>query len=299
MDILRAASGIKYLAYPSPPSKLRALEYGLSKARGDILLLTDADCRVSPHWVEHMAGSVDTNNTVVIGTSTLSGGSLFDRLQRLDMQISQITYGGMAEAGIATTGQGRSLGFFKKHYLATGGLRRMTECAGDDMFLVLSIAKLQGRAVLCPTCPVLHPPERTLGAFIQQRIRWCNAAKINFHRLSWKAQCILLHIVLVYGRVFWDMLVRKSPWSYLFKFAIDTALLRSGRHAFPVEWKIWPLLHILQHVYFPVAVVGGLFNLENWPKRDDNIAMRSDSPLSIVRFILIWLHRGVPSCHYK
>jgi hypothetical protein len=186
------------------------------------------------------------------------------------MQISQITYGGLAEAGIPTTGQGRSLGFLKKHYLATGGLRILTpEQNGDDMFLVLSIAKRRGRAVLCPSCPVLHPPERTLGAFLQQRIRWSAAGKIHFHRLSWKAKSILLNIILVNGCVYWDLLVRKSPWSLLFKFAVDTALLWSGRRVFRIDWKLWPLFYMLQHLYFPVVVVGGLFRLVHWPKRDN------------------------------
>ena len=56
--------------------KKYALENAINKSKGEIILATDADCRVSNNWAISMASLVNQTDKVVIGYSKVSRRSL-------------------------------------------------------------------------------------------------------------------------------------------------------------------------------------------------------------------------------
>ena len=53
--------------------KKYALENAINKSKGEIILATDADCRVKSDWATSMASLVNQTDKVVIGYSKISG----------------------------------------------------------------------------------------------------------------------------------------------------------------------------------------------------------------------------------
>ena len=57
--------------------KKHALEKAINSSRGEIILSTDADCRVTNSWAQSMAALVNNTDKVVIGYSEVSEGNSF------------------------------------------------------------------------------------------------------------------------------------------------------------------------------------------------------------------------------
>ena len=66
--------------------KKHALTLGIESAEGEIIILTDADCRVGKLWVSSMVYSVINQNCISIGFSEIgvSSNSLFEKYQYID-----------------------------------------------------------------------------------------------------------------------------------------------------------------------------------------------------------------------
>ena len=66
-------------------SKKYALEQAIRDSKGEIILATDADCRVPKHWAISMATLVNKKNKVVIGYSKIkSESTLINEIQKID-----------------------------------------------------------------------------------------------------------------------------------------------------------------------------------------------------------------------
>ena len=76
--------------------KKYALENAINKSKGEIILATDADCRVSSDWATSMASLVNQTNKVVIGYSKISGqNSLIHEIQKIDFLGIMAANGGL------------------------------------------------------------------------------------------------------------------------------------------------------------------------------------------------------------
>ena len=66
--------------------KKHALTLGIESAQGDIIVLTDADCRVGKLWASSMAYSVMHKDCICIGFSEIGvyNNSLFEQYQHID-----------------------------------------------------------------------------------------------------------------------------------------------------------------------------------------------------------------------
>lgn len=94
-EIVRAAGGrdarIKLLRQESVPAgdspKKSALQAGINSSGGELLLLTDADCRVQPTWIETIVRYFDEDVALVLGGSELlthERSTLFERVQAFE-----------------------------------------------------------------------------------------------------------------------------------------------------------------------------------------------------------------------
>ena len=81
MNLLKESTLKIILIWP----KKYALEKAINESKGEIILATDADCRVSNNWAISMAGLVNDTHKVVIGYSKVSGqDNLIHEIQKID-----------------------------------------------------------------------------------------------------------------------------------------------------------------------------------------------------------------------
>ena len=163
-------------------SKKYALEQAIKDSKGEIILATDADCRVSKNWAISMANLVNKTNKVVIGYSKIkSKTTLINEIQKIDFLGIMASNGGLLTNGIICSGSGQNLAYKKEDFFRIGGFEPVKDKeSGDDMYIVQAISKLKGAVFnYDENSFVSTSPKKTILGYINQRIRWSSNSKLT------------------------------------------------------------------------------------------------------------------------
>jgi len=248
--------------------KKYALSLGIESAKGDVILSTDADCRVNPFWVSSMVYSVLESDGISIGYSKVTTLSFFDQYQRLDFLGIIATNAGAAGWGQYWSGTGQNLAYKKSHYESVNGFEPVKdELSGDDMYLVQAISKKHtGFLNIDPNSFVETSPMASLDHFINQRSRWASNSRKNVDQspvfFTFLSSAFLCNTFLLLN------FLSGQDWFsvYMMKFMLEGAVLFLGGRLFetalsPMAYGLWS---ILQPIYIPLIAMKGLMNQFQW-----------------------------------
>lgn len=160
--------------------KKRALSEGFTRAKGEILMTTDADCLPPPGWIQALASAFDDGIGIVQGSKRISTGSR-GRLAR----YQEVEVFGLVSIEAASFALGKpmlasapSLAYRQTLYEAVGGFSGIEDTvSGDDDLLVRKMMRLGGfqvRFVPDPSARVITNPVATWDELLQQRARWAS-----------------------------------------------------------------------------------------------------------------------------
>jgi len=255
--------------------KKRALNAGFLAAKGEFLLIMDADCVPPPNWLNSMATCYASGASVVQGSKANNGNKSFlhvyQKLETLGFTLIEAAGYNRNKPLVASAA---SLGYSRDLFFKCGGFEGLYNLAsGDDDMLIHRMAKIKDTkfaynwdtSAVMPTAPV-----DSWKALLQQRARWgSNGAKYDSKAYSAFLFCIYAFFVWLFV----------SPWLVLFgilpacfllpfimKFAADFILLFTGAlrlHSVKLLWCL-PLVEIIQIPLFTVAVPLGMFGLYRW-----------------------------------
>jgi len=255
--------------------KKRALNAGFLAAKGEFLLIMDADCFPPTNWLNSMATCYACGASVVQGSKANNGNKSFlhsyQKLETLGFTLIEAAGYNRNKPLIASAA---SLGYSRDLFFKCGGFEGLYDLAsGDDDMLIHRMAKIKGTkfaynwdsSSVMPTAPV-----DSWKALLQQRARWgSNGAKYEN-----KAYCAFLFCIYVF--FVWLFV---SPWLVLFgilpacflipfaiKFAADFLLLFTGALRLRSLKLLWclPLVEIIQIPLFTAAVPLGMLGLYKW-----------------------------------
>ncbi|MDZ7360916.1 MAG: glycosyltransferase [candidate division KSB1 bacterium] len=175
--------------------KASALCQGMEHARGEIILMTDADCRVPPNWMARMASYFAPGVGLVGGFTLLSDGdkkaSAFVKIQTLDW-IYLLTIGaGATGLGRPVSIIGNNFAFRRAAYEAVGGYQKIGFSIIEDFALMRAIDEQTDWQVVFPLDPqlvVTSEPAKTWREFYEQRQRWAAGGK----EVGWLARSFML-----------------------------------------------------------------------------------------------------------
>ena len=94
--------------------KANALLHGIEASRGEILMFTDADCRVPHTWVRETVSFFDDATGVVGGFTMLDAGGSFEGMQQLDWLFLFGVASSAAGWGMPLTAIGNNLSIRRK-----------------------------------------------------------------------------------------------------------------------------------------------------------------------------------------
>ena len=258
--------------------KKRALNAGFSTAKGEFLLIADADCVPPPNWLNSMALYFVSGASVVQGSKANNGGKRFlhayQRLETLGFTLIEAAGYNRNKPLVASAA---SLGYSKDLFFKCGGFEGLYDFAsGDDDMLIHRMAKVEGTkfaynwdaSAIMPTAPV-----DSWKALLQQRARWgSNGAKYENKIYSAFLFCIYAFFVWLFI----------SPWlvlagillsdyfllSFAIKFIADFMLLFTGALRLRCVKLLWclPLVEIIQIPLFTAAVPLGMLGWYRWKK---------------------------------
>ncbi len=279
-------------------SKKRALSLGVEKAGGDVVLTTDADCRLPPTWAASMAVRFDDDTVgMVIGysgirrdTGRLGALGGWEAVDYLNLMAAAAAGAGR---GRALAASGQSLGFRKAAYDEVGGYGRiMHRGSGDDVLLMQLIRRTRRWRILFAGDAdghVVHPPSPSLSGLLAKRCRWASNASCQalldppfFSYLActfaMSAMLLATPVLAWWGTVSWFSVA--AAW--LLKSAAEGALFARSRQVFQrrdLHWQFLPWT--LSHPLYIVAIgLFGALGRFDWKGRPYRWGVEADSVAS-------------------
>ncbi len=164
--------------------KASALCQGMARARGEIILMTDADCAPPATWISQMI-SYFTPEVGLVGGFTLltpckQNNSMFTRIQTLDWVYLLAVGAGAAGLGKPLSIIGNNFAFRRAAYDAVGGYEKIGFSIIEDFALMRAINGQTKWRVIFPIdarTTMVSKPARDWRGFYEQRQRWAAGGK--------------------------------------------------------------------------------------------------------------------------
>lgn len=241
-EIIRsyAADGITLMQLqedkPLNSYKKKAIAEAIARSTGELMVATDADCRMDKSWLSSVVSYYETHNPVMISSPVtyFEERNLFERLQTLEFSYLIGIGAAFIGNGRASTCNGANLAYRKDVFYEVGGFKGIDDLAsGDDELLLQKVAlKYPNRIGFLKNSEavVYTHAKHTLQEFLQQRRRW--ASKSTRYKDKWivaLAVCIwLFNVSLLVNAAlgFYDIFFLKLFLvQFLLKYIFEVAFL--------------------------------------------------------------------------
>jgi cellulose synthase/poly-beta-1,6-N-acetylglucosamine synthase-like glycosyltransferase len=206
--------------------KKEALETGINKAQFDYIVTTDADCRVSPYWLEELNAQIQKKHPkMILGPVKYADKKDFlNQFQIFEFISLQAFTSGSQSIGFPFLSNGANLAFDKKSFIEVEGYKGNKHIAsGDDIFLLEKFRKRFKKEIVylkSKNAIVITKPSQTWKKLYQQKIRWASKSKKiknSFAQVT-GASLFLTNLaqIIVYGMLWFNpiffILILSSKW---------------------------------------------------------------------------------------
>ena len=238
--------------------KKDALTKGISQAKFEWIITTDADCTIAPGWLAmyHQAIIQKSELRFIAGPVLFSNAknSLLGSFQQLDFLSLQGATIGSFGLGQAFMCNGANLAFAKTQFQQLNRYQNTDHIAsGDDVFLMQKFIKNDAKQVgylKTSKALVITAPQPNLTALIAQRKRW--AAKASAYT---SAFAVLIAIVVFTGNLAVLLLpfYASAGWILVLKVGIDVVLITQTAREFNQKKPLWHLIWVV--FVYPIFTV--------------------------------------------
>jgi len=179
--------------------KKKAIEEGIRQSSGELIITTDADCRMCSYWLLSVVNFYETYHHELIASPVLfsTDKSWFQTFQSIDFMTMQGITGALSFTKSGTMCNGANLAYTRNAFNAVGGFQGIDDIAsGDDMLLMYKIEKRFPKRTAylkCKDAIVYTEPMPTLKTFLQQRTRWASKAN-KFEDRRIKSVLIIVYL---------------------------------------------------------------------------------------------------------
>lgn len=275
-DIIRgyADRGVKLLQLNELQTlnsyKKKAIARVIDMSVGELMIATDADCRMGTKWLSTIVGYYEAEQPVMISSPVtyFEEQSLFERLQTLE--FSYLIGIGAAFLGNdrASTCNGANLAYRKDVFYEVGGFAGIDDLAsGDDELLLQKVALRYPHKIgflKLPEAIVYTHAKHTLQEFLQQRRRWASkSTKYKDKKIVALAVCIwlfnvslLVNLALsLFDSSFFKLFLAQFLLKYVFEFVFLYPIMQFFKRQSLMSLLILlSPIHILYFVY--VGLIG-------------------------------------------
>lgn len=242
-DIIQsyADRGVKLLQLkedkPLNSYKKKAIAKAIDMSNGDLMVATDADCRMGNTWLSSIVSYYETGGDLVMISAPVTyfeERNLFEYMQTLEFAYLIGIGAAFIGNGRASTCNGANLAYRKDVFYEVGGFTGIDDLAsGDDELLLQKIAEYYPNRIgflKRPEAVVFTHAKHTLNEFLQQRRRWASkSTKYKDKKIVALAVGIWLFnlsLLVNAGMAFYDVYFFKLfALQFLLKYLFEVAFL--------------------------------------------------------------------------
>ncbi len=234
--MLRGTEGLSYFKVIDSRSesstnlkgKANALDTAIKQSNGEIIIGTDADCKVSKDWVQEIVKYYDKDTAMVCGVTFInSSKSLFHKVQAIDWVYLQTLASASSGINMTLSCIGNNLSFRKSVYEELGGYGNIKFSVTEDLALMQEIHS-KGYKIKYPInreSLVETQACKDLNELFKQKRRWFKGGlKINLLGLLLGLELYPVNLILISG---WIFLSWKIYFLFIFVKMISEIMLIS------------------------------------------------------------------------
>lgn len=261
--------------------KKYAITKAIDTASGEIIVTTDADCRMGPKWVKTVMQYFEEHDSYLVSSPVIYSEekSFFEELQTLEF----LYLIGLGAAGIGngnpTTCNGANLAYRRDVFFEMGGFKGIDRLAsGDDELFLHKVAEKYAHKIgFCKSrdAVVFTDAKPDLASFISQRKRWASkSTKYKDKKVVALGVAIwLFNLALIGSLVTFFVLLSQLNWllltSFVLKIVVELCfMIPVLRFAQRTELlKYLPFLSVIHTFYLVYIGVAGNTGKYNWKGR--------------------------------
>lgn len=219
--------------------KKKAIQKGVDKATGAILIAIDGDCEVRKDWLMTMVMSlgIDEADLVTGPVWVVPESSTFiQKYQEMEQaSLNVLTYAGLV-TGLVVSANGANMAYRKSQYTNQTPYRDNQHIAsGDDVFLIQKLYKSGGKVgfVRDQEAIVYTNPVLTWDQFVHQRLRWAGKSSKYSHGFT-QAYLILFgavnlsFVLLLVAGIWMPVTFSWVLLGMVIKFVVDYLIIHEG-----------------------------------------------------------------------
>jgi cellulose synthase/poly-beta-1,6-N-acetylglucosamine synthase-like glycosyltransferase len=271
---------VKCFSLPSgEEGKKSAIRFGLFRAKGELIVITDADCQMNKDWLSTIVAFQQiTGANLIIAPVAYINKSFFEKMQALEFASLIASGASSANLGRPILCNGANLAFLKSVFPPDKELLNVNAPSGDDIFLLLNTKKTMRKSIhfLKSSQSIVYTnPSSGLKDFINQRKRWYSKSShyadpeilgcgmlVTFGNF-----CLLISLVLA--------IVQPAELNFflsvfVIKLLVDVTFLFPFLTFIKARQLIWlaPLLEILYPFYILYIMLSSRVGKYNWKGRN-------------------------------
>lgn len=218
--------------------KKECIKKGIEISFGNVIITTDADCRIQTQWIEQMAKYFNDSNINLV-----SAPVVFNKKPGLFFKIQELEFISLIGSGAGAILNNRpifcnaaNMAFRKSVFLSVSNyFKNQKSVSGDDVFLLHAVKKYFPNTILFAKNKkaIIHTEsQNNLSSFINQRKRWV-AKTTHYKDLDTITVSILIFIVNLIIILLFFLTLINTKYIVLFlmiiipKSVIDFYFLRS------------------------------------------------------------------------
>lgn len=279
VKLLQLAVGDKLNSY-----KKYAITKAIEMSSGEIIVSTDADCRMGNEWLNTVVGYFEANDSYMVSSPVIYSEekSRFEELQTLEF----LYLIGLGAAGIGnqspTTCNGANLAYKKSLFFELGGFKGIDNLASgdDELFLHKVAEKYPSKIGFCKSkeAVVYTDAKPDLASFISQRKRWASkSTKYKDKKVVVLGVSIwLFNLALLVSLLGFICFLPQFNWVLLIAFALKIIvefvfMLPIVRFANRSSLLLYvPILSIVHTIYIVYIGIAGNVGKYDWKGRKVN-----------------------------
>lgn len=196
---------------PNLQGKTRALHQGIVQTRGEILMMTDADCTVPDTWIpEVVLAFADCNLGMLASFTVVDADTAFEKLQALEWVFNHT----LASGGVGLKQPlgcfGNNISLRRRAYDEVGGYATIAFSVTEDLALLQAVSRTRwGIRYVCDNrLKVTTHPAQDAMTFIRQHQRWAKGGK----ELGWRATIFVLSTASIWLALLLSILFAGPFW---------------------------------------------------------------------------------------
>lgn len=242
--------------YQHIKGKAGALQKGIEEAKGEIVLMTDADCKVHPNWIRSIVSNYEADTSMIASFTLIKGKNIFTIFQGAEWVFLET----MACGGIGLQQPlgcfGNNLSVRKSDFDEIGGYHKIKFSVTEDLALEQAMFRSNKKVkyICTPDATVKTLPIKTFYEYLRQRQRWV----IGGQALGWRAAIFVGSSIAIWTAVLASLLVDSTSLlllSILARIVGDTIVLFPTLNKLSErKLKVWVIPSILFFMIFELVV---------------------------------------------